>query len=394
MKKYNFDEMIDRSSHNSLKWDIRNNELPMWVADMDFRTAPGITDAIIKKATQGIYGYSVIPHSWEQAIGKWWLERHSFRIDPQWLVFCTGVVPAISSLVRRLTCTGENVVVQTPVYNIFFNSIVNNGRHILENPLLFCDGCYSIDFEDLERKLSHPETTMLLLCNPHNPVGKIWSREELARVGDLCQRHHVVVVSDEIHCDLTRPGYKYVPFASVSEVCRDISVTCIAPSKTFNMAGMQSAAIIAPNEFLRRRASRGFNTDEVAEPNIFAIDAAVAAYECGGEWLDELRDYLEESRMITAEFLEKNIPEAHLIASDATYLLWIDIRQLTTESERFAAFLRHHTGLWLTAGDHYGNNGKGFLRLNIACPHARLSDGLNRLKKGVEAFKQENNRLS
>ncbi len=389
MTKFNFDEMIDRTNQNSLKWDIRHNELPMWVADMDFKTASAITEAIIKKASFGIYGYSIIPQEWKSAIKKWWQDRHSFTIDPDWLVFCTGVIPAISSLVRRLTSVGENVVVQTPVYNIFFNSIVNNGRHILENELIYENGEYFIDFEDLERKLAHPETTMMILCNPHNPVGKIWSKEELAKIGELCNKYHVVVVSDEIHCDLTFPSFSYIPFASVSDECRNNSVTCIAPSKTFNMAGLQSAAIIVPNKFIRQKAERGLNTDEVAEPNIFAIDAAIAAYEHGSMWLDELRKYLDQGKNITKDFIEKNIPELHLVHSNATYLLWIDCKKLTNETGKFATFLRMHTGLWLTEGEHYGNSGKGFLRLNIACPHERLKDGLNRLKIGIDLFKKE-----
>jgi cystathionine beta-lyase len=210
----------------------------MWVADMDFETAPEIISAIQKRAGHGIFGYSIVPEEWYRAIMEWWERRHHFRVEKEWLIFCTGVVPAISSIVRKMTTVGENVLIQTPVYNIFFNSIVNNGRNVLESPLKYENGVYSIDFADLEEKLANPQTTMLLLCNPHNPIGKIWDRETLVKIGDLCRRYHVLVVSDEIHCDLTDPGKEYVPFASVSENCRDNSITCIATTKTFNLAAL------------------------------------------------------------------------------------------------------------------------------------------------------------
>ncbi|MDE7045685.1 MAG: aminotransferase class I/II-fold pyridoxal phosphate-dependent enzyme, partial [Acetatifactor sp.] len=278
---YNFDKMTDRRGVGSLKWDVPERELPMWVADMDFETAPEVSEAIRTRAEHGIFGYSVVTDDWYEAYIRWWKRRHGLAVEKDWLIFCTGVVPAISSAVRKLTTVGENVLVQTPVYNIFFNSIRNNGRNILESPLVYDGERYSIDFADLEDKLANPQTTLMLLCNPHNPVGKIWDRETLARIGELCARHHVLVLSDEIHCDLTDPGCEYVPFASVSEVCRDNSITCMAPTKTFNLAGMQTAAVMVPDPVIRHKLNRGLNTDEVAEPNAFAVGAAVAAFEKG-----------------------------------------------------------------------------------------------------------------
>lgn len=383
---YDFDTPVDRRNTYSLKWDVKENELPMWVADMDFQTAPEVREAIQRRAAHGVFGYSIVPEEWYQAYIRWWESRHGFRMDAEWLIFCTGVVPAISSIVRKLTTPAEKVLVLTPVYNIFFNSILNNGRQVLESRLRYDGEAYSIDYEDLEAKLADPQTSMLIFCNPHNPVGKIWSAEELRKVGELCRKHHVVVVSDEIHCDLTEPGLGYVPFASVSEDCRNNSITCIAPTKAFNLAGMQTAAVCVPDPVLRHKVWRGLNTDEVAEPNAFAIQAAVAAFTRGGEWLDELRSYLHENKVWTTQYIQKEIPRLKVVASQATYLMWLDCSGLTDSSEELADVIRESTGLYLSEGGQYGGDGTHFLRLNVACPRSVLEDGLNRLKKGVEAY--------
>lgn len=383
---YDFDTPVDRRNTYSLKWDVKENELPMWVADMDFQTAPEVREAIQNRAAHGVFGYSIVPEEWYQAYIRWWENRHGFRMDAEWLIFCTGVVPAISSIVRKLTTPAEKVLVLTPVYNIFFNSILNNGRQVLESRLQYDGEAYSIDYADLEAKLADPQTSMLIFCNPHNPVGKIWSAEELRKVGELCRKHHVVVVSDEIHCDLTEPGMGYVPFASVSEDCRNNSIICIAPTKAFNLAGMQTAAVCVPDPVLRHKVWRGLNTDEVAEPNAFAIQAAVAAFTRGGEWLDELRIYLHENKVWTAQYIQKEIPRLKVVASQATYLMWLDCSGLTDSSEELADVIRESTGLYLSEGGQYGGDGTHFLRLNVACPRSVLEDGLNRLKKGVEAY--------
>lgn len=387
--KYDFDTPVNRKGTNSLKWDIKEHELPMWVADMDFKTAPEITEAIIERARHGVFGYNIIPDEWYDAYVNWWRDRHGFEIEPDWLIFSTGVIPIISSVVRKLTTPAEKVVIMTPVYNIFFNSIINNGRFPLECPLRFENGEYSIDFESLEEKLADTQTSMLIFCNPHNPVGKIWDRETLARVGELCEKHGVVVVSDEIHCDLTKPGREYVSFASASEVCKRISVTCIAPTKTFNIAGIQTAAAMVPNELLRRKVNRTLNTDECAEPNSFAIQAAVAAFTKGGEWLDELREYIDKNRETVSSFIESELPELKLVKSEATYLLWLDCSAVCNNSETLAEYIREKTGLYLSDGVQYGKGGERFLRLNIACPASVLSDGLQRLKKGIKAYCNE-----
>ncbi len=381
--KYDFDIQIDRRNTNSLKWDVAENELPMWVADMDFQTAPEVLSAIKKRVEHGIFGYSIVSEEWNQAIMSWWRERHNFQIQKEWLIFCTGVVPAISSTVRKLTTVGENILIQTPVYNIFFNSIINNGRHVLESPLSYDGEVYHIDFKELEEKLAEPQTTMMILCNPHNPIGKIWDRETLERIGELCWKHHVLVISDEIHCDLTVPEHDYIPFASVSEKCKENSITCIAPTKAFNIAGLQTAAVIIPNETLRHKVNRALNTDEVAEPNAFAIEAAVAAFREGEAWLDELREYIQENKKYVNDFLKKELPELKSVPSEATYLLWIDCSNILENATELSKILRETTGLYLSAGNQYGGNGGQFLRMNIACPREVLKDGLKRLKRGI-----------
>ena len=280
----------------------------------------------------------------------------------------------------------EKIVLLTPVYNLFFNSVVNNGRYVTECLLWYENGTYVIDFEDLEKKLSDPQTTMLIFCNPHNPVGKIWSRETMKKVGELCAKYHVLVVSDEIHCDLTEPGSSYIPFASVSETCRENSITCIAPTKSFNLAGLQTAAVAVPNDNLRHKVWRGLNTDEAAEPNAFAMTAAIAAWTQGGAWLDELRDYLFQNRREAGEYLQKQIPEVRLVSADATYLLWIDCRSITENAEELAEYIRQETGLYLCAGAEYGKAGEGFLRMNIACTRETMKEGLRRLKAGITQY--------
>lgn len=389
--KYDFDRLTDRRGVGSLKWDVPEGELPMWVADMDFETAPEVIEALERRVRHGIFGYCVVTEEWFGAYRNWWGSRHHFAMEKEWLIFCTGVVPAISSAVRKLTTVGENVLVQTPVYNIFFNSIRNNGRNILESPLVYNDGGYSVDFADLEEKLADPQTTLMLLCNPHNPVGKIWDRETLAGIGELCAKYHVLVLSDEIHCDLTDPGYEYIPFASVSEACRDNSVTCLAPTKAFNLAGLQTAAVVAPNPVIRHKLNRGLNTDEVAEPNAFAVEAAVAAFGKGGEWLEELREYLYRNKQYVRDFVERELPGIRVVSSHATYLLWLDCGGITEDGGELAAFIRRDSGLYLTEGEEYGSCGRQFIRLNAACPRERLAEGMERLKGSMAIYRNKNN---
>lgn len=383
---YSFDVPINRQMTNSLKWNVAESELPMWIADMDFETAPEIKAAIATRAAHGIYGYTDIPDAWYQAYIDWWENRHNFVMEKDWLIFCTGVVPAISSIVRKLTTPAEKVLIQTPIYNIFFNSILNNGRQALQSPLKYDKNGYSIDFDDLERKLSDPQTTLMILCNPHNPIGKVWSKEELRQIGELCYKHHVIVVSDEIHCDLTDSGCEYTPFATVTEKCKENSITCIAPTKAFNLAGLQTAAMVVPNDNLRHKVWRALNTDEVAEPNAFAIDAAITAFTHGGAWLDALRVYIQENKEFAAEYVKNEIPDIKVVSSQATYLLWLDCNRLLGVSSEIARFIREKNGLYLSDARQFGCNGERFLRMNIACARSVLEDGLSRLKEGIKAY--------
>lgn len=386
MSNYDFDKTIDRRKTDSIKWDIAANELPMWVADMDFQTAPEIVSAIEKKAKDGIFGYEEPHENYFKAVSDWYEIEHGFRPNMDWEMFVTGVVPAISSAVRRVTSVGDNVLIQAPVYNIFYNSIVNNGRHILSNDLIYNELDYEIDFDDLELKLREPLTTMMILCNPHNPVGKIWSKSDLEKIARLCNKYHVTLLSDEIHGDLTF-GAEYTPMFSLDDDLIQNLIVCVSPSKTFNVAAMHAATIIVPNKNLRDQISRGINTDELAEPNSFVIPVTIAAYEHGHEWLKELKEKLVDNKDTVENFLKSELPEVKLIPSQATYLLWIDTSSVSNDSQELAQFIRDETGLYLSAGNVYGGNGNDFLRLNIACPTYMLNDGLNRLKQGIKAYK-------
>ena len=383
MQRYNFDTPPSRRGSLCYKWDCSPNELPMWIADMDFQTAPEIRAALQRRLDHGIFGYDDMGEDWYQAYISWWRDRHGLVMEKENLIFSAGVVPSISSLVRKLTTPNENVLLQTPVYNIFFNSVVNNGCRVLESPLVREGEDWAIDFADLEAKLADPQTSLMILCNPHNPVGRIWTREELARIGALCQKHHVTVISDEIHCDLTAPGKGYVPFASVDEVCRSVSLTCIAPTKCFNLAGMHSSAVYAADPVLRHKAWRALNTDEVAEPNTFAAPAAVAAFTQGGDWLDEARAYIWENRRFVENFCRRELPEIRVVPGEATYLLWVDVSDLTDNVKDFTDRLRAETGLYVTPGTAYGAAGEGFFRWNMACPRSTVADAVERLKQFI-----------
>ena len=385
---YDFDNTPQRRGTNSLKWDIQEDELPLWVADMDFAVAPEITEAIVARAKHGVFGYTVVSEEWSKAIVSWWKRRHGFEMDESWLQFCTGVVPAISCIVKRVTNLGDRVAVLTPAYDIFYHSIENAGRQVAECKLAYQNGVYTLDFAALEKTLSHPLTTMLIFCNPHNPTGNIWTREEIARVGELCKKHGVTVLSDEIHCDLTSSG-GYVPYASASETCKMHSITCIAASKAFNLAGLQSAAVVVPNPHLREKIVRGLNSDEVAEPNCFAVEATVAAFNEGEAWLNELNEYILANRNYATEFLHHHLPEMRVIAANATYLLWMDCSAYTSDSDDLCGFLREKTGLVLSSGAQYRGNGNLFLRMNLACSRSRLEDGLLRLERGITDYRRK-----
>lgn len=388
---FNFEKMTNRLGTNAYKWEVAPGELPMWVADMDFETSPAVVKALQKRLDHRIYGYSTVPDLYYDAVAGWWEKRHQYVIQKDWIMFCTGVVPAISSIVRKMTKNGDKVLVLAPVYHIFYNSITNNQREVLASELAYDGHDYSIDFEDVEEKLADPDTTLMIFCNPHNPIGKVWDRQVLEQLGKLCVKHQVLILSDEIHCDLTHPGYRYIPFASVSEEIAYNSITCVAPTKTFNLAGIQTSSIIVPNPEIRKLVYRGIHNDEVGEPNVFAIDAAISAFTEGGPWLQALLDYLMKNKQILERYLADQLPQLHVIHSEATYLAWVDCQAVTHHTRELCEFIRAKTGLYVSEGGIFGGNGQGFIRINYACPTERLIDGLQRLKTGFEEFQNMKN---
>ena len=379
--EYDFDTVIPRRGTDSCKWDTPAQEdvLPMWVADMDFRTAPAVIEALQRRVAHGIFGYTKVPDAYYNAVEGWFARRHGWRIDRRWIVCTTGVVPALSAVIKALTKPGDRVIVQTPAYNCFFSSIRNNGCEFSSNGLSYRGDRYTVDFEDLEAKAADPKAKLLLLCNPHNPVGRVWTPEELRRMGEICLRHGVLVVADEIHCELTYDGHDYTPFASLSEEFLRHSVTCTAPSKTFNIAGLQAANIIAADPEIRRKIDRQLVDNELHALNAFAVEALIAAYNEGGEWLDELKKYLWENYEYLRDFFTRHLPALPVTPLEATYLVWVDCRTLKRPTTEIARQLLEEEHVWINEGEMYA--GEGFLRINIACPRKTLAEGLERIRK-------------
>lgn len=382
-EQFDFDEIVPRRGTNSYKWDSApdSRTLPMWVADMDFRTAPVIIEALKRRVEHGIFGYTRVPDEYFKAVTGWFAHRHGWRFSKECILYTSGVVPALSAVIKALAEPGDSVIVQTPVYNCFFSSIRNNGCRILENPLIYSDGYYTMDFDDLERKASDDSARLLLLCNPHNPAGRVWRRDELQRLGEICLQHGVTVVSDEIHCELTFPGYSYTPFATVSSELFEKSVICCSPSKAFNTAGLQIANIITPDADVRRRIDRAINVNEVCDVNPFGVEALIAAYTGGEPWLDSLRQYLYDNYIELRAYFEKNLPELTVTRMEGTYLVWVDIRPLALGADMLEERLLAEEQLWLNSGTMYGTD--GFIRINIACPRAVMMEGLERFSRFV-----------
>lgn len=384
--KYDFDTPVERHGTCSYKWDSAGNGeiLPMWVADMDFRTAPPIVEALQRRVSHGIFGYTRVPDEYYRAVTDWFGRRHGLRIDRNWIIYTSGVVPAISAIIKALTVPGDRVLVQTPVYNCFFSSIRNNGCEMVSSPLVRTGDTYRMDFDDLERKAADPRVKLMLLCNPHNPAGRVWTREELEQVGRICLRHGVTVVSDEIHCELVMPSHTYTPFAALSdEFCRR-SVTCVSPSKAFNIAGLQIANIIASDPELRAKIDRAINDNEVCDVNPFGMQATIAAYNEGEEWLLQLLDYLWQNYRFMKEYCETHLTDFPVCRLEGTYLVWMDCHVLGLPSETLEERLKEDTALWLNAGTMYGAEGEGFMRWNIACPRSVLAEGLARFRTYTE----------
>lgn len=384
--KYDFDKTIDRRATNSYKWDSApEGVLPMWVADMDFRTAPAIIDALQKRVAHGIFGYTHVPDAYYDAVTSWFSRRHGWDIDREWIIYTSGVVPAVSAVIKAMTVPGDKVIVQTPVYNCFFSSIRNNGCEIVSNPLRRTADTYEMDFDALERCAADPRAKVMLLCNPHNPAGRVWTPDELTRLGNICLRNGVTVVADEIHCELVYQGFKYTPFASLSDAFLHRSVTCLSPSKAFNIAGLQIANIVAFDNDLRSRIDKAININEVCDVNPFGVAATIAAYNEGEEWLNQLVDYLHGNYEAMAEFCRRELPEFPITRLEGTYLVWMDCSSLGMPSDALEHALLDDTRLWLNAGTMYGAEGEGYMRWNIACPRSVMLDGLNRFLNFVRS---------
>ena len=386
--KYNFDEIIPRRNTNSVKWDeaAQDDIIPLWVADMDFRVLPQITEALRQRVDHGVFGYTHVPDSYYESVIRWFKDRHGLQgVKPSDIIYTSGVVPAISAIVRGLTLPGDKVLVQTPVYNCFFSSIRNQGCLVEENHLVYKNNTYVVDWDDFERKCADSRVRIFLLCNPHNPAGRVWKKEELLRMGEICQKHDVFVISDEIHCELVMPGNDYTPFASLSDGFLKNSATCVAPTKAFNIAGLQIANIIVKDRNKRERIDRAINIHEVCDVNPFGVIATEAAYtEEGAEWLRQLNTYLFANYQFLCDFFSKHFPSLEVVNLEGTYLVWVDCSSLGKSSTEIANNLYRH-GVWMNDGVMYGESQRAFIRINIACPRKILEEGLLRMEKALHS---------
>ena len=385
--KYDFDSVNNRVGTNSVKWDIHPDVIPLWVADMDFQVLPEIKEALSRRVEQGIFGYTEVPESYYEAIINWFDRRHHWHIDRSWILYTSGVIPATAAALKAFTLPGEKVLIQTPVYNCFFSSIANCGCEPVENELVREGNTYRIDFADFENKCADPKTTVFLLCNPHNPAGRVWTKEELERMNEICMRHDVKVISDEIHCELIMPGYTFVPFASVSEACADNSVILNSPTKNFNIAGLQIANIICKNRQWLRRIDRAVNINETCDVNPFGVIALQEAYNKGAEWIDELNTYLYDNYKALKDFFHEELPKLEVLKLEGTYLVWVDITALEFTSDEVADKLLKEAKVWVNSGTMYGRKaGQGYLRINIATPRATLMEGLKRMGRLLSQY--------
>ena len=383
--RYDFDELTERRGSGSVKWDEcpSDDVIPLWVADMDFRAAPAIQEALRRRLEHGVFGYALVGDDYYEAIISWFQRRHQWTIHREEILYTTGVVPAMSVAIKALTMPGERVLILSPDYNCFFSSIRNNGCEVLECALRFTrNNRFEVDWADFEAKCADEKTTVFLLCNPHNPTGRVWTKAELQQMNDICLKHHVKVVSDEIHCELIMPGCRFQPFAAVSEQCRQNSVTLNSPSKSFNIAGLQIANIICPQPEWRRRIDRAININEVCDVNPFGPVALIAAYNESEAWLDELCTYLWGNYQALCEFAADHLPEWHITPMEGTYLPWVDITATGMTSQQYADTLLNNAKVWVNPGTMYGpQSGEGYIRLNIACPRNRLLEALQRISR-------------
>ena len=382
---YNFDKVVERAGTASVKYDMRYeifgkaDVLPMWVADMDFETPECIRKAVIERAAHPVYGYSIMTDDYFEAFIGWVKRRHHWKIEKEWIVFSPGIVTAINATVLAFTQPGDGVIVQPPVYFPFFDSVKNNGRALLFNQLRYDENTYSIDFDDLEQKAK--KAKLMLISSPHNPVSRCWKKEELIRIGQICLENDVLILSDEIHADLTLPGYKHIPLASISPELAEITITCMAPSKTFNVAGLFTSQIVIKNARLRERFKKSMDTYHLIHGNIFGMIASEAGYRHGDAWLDALRAYLQENFNLLDEFLKSEVPALRLIKPEATFLAWIDYSKTGFSDSVMRKKMVEEASLGLNPGRIFGPGGNGFMRMNVGTPRSNILEALERMKK-------------
>lgn len=385
--RYDFDEIVNRRGTNSVKWDEVKEEgvIPMWVADMDFKAAPCILKALKKRIEHGVFGYTIVPDSYYESIISWFDRRHQWHIERDWIIYTPGVVPAISAIIKALTEPGDKVLVQTPVYNCFFSSIRNNGCTIAENALVRKGNSYEIDFDDFERQAADEKTKVFLLCNPHNPAGRVWKPEELSRMNDICLRHGVKVIADEIHCELVMPGHEFTPFAAISKACQDNCITANSPTKLFNIAGLQIANIISSKAEDHRKINRAININEVCDVNPFGVIALQAAYNEGEDWIEQLNAYLWENYLTLKAFFRDDLPQLEVIDLEGTYLVWVNVRATGMTGDELTEKLLKEGKVFVNRGTMYGKaTGADYIRINIAMPRSLMLEGLERLKSVID----------
>lgn len=381
---YNFDKIVDRLNTNNVKYDLReayfgkSDVLPMWVADMDFETPDFIQEAIRKRARHPIYGYSFRPEAYFTSIINWVERRHHWKLEKDWILFSPGIVPALNMATLTYTRPGDGILVQPPVYFPFFSAVTNHNRKLIENQLGYHEKKYTINFDDFEKKAK--EAKMFFLSNPHNPVGRLWTKDELQKMGEICVENDVIIIADEIHCDLALPGYTYVPMASLSKEISAKTVTCIAPSKTFNIAGMATSSLIIEDETLRKQFAQTIDHVHVGSGNLFGNVASIAAYTHGDRWLDELLNYIDTNFKLLGDFIEREIPDLQMIKLEATYLAWIDFSKTGFTDEEIKQKLLTEAQLGLSPGPVFGTGGEGFQRMNLATPKVNVLTALDRLK--------------
>ncbi|TDL80494.1 MalY/PatB family protein [Peribacillus frigoritolerans] len=380
------EKLIDRRKTHSVKWYIEDQDMiPLCIADMDFQVSEEIVNAISQKAVHGIYGYSTFCERYYDAVQYWWNTQYDWELKREWISFSPGIIPGINLLLQALTQPGDAVIVQDPVYYPFFSTIETQGCTLLSNSLIYSNGTYTMNFEDFEEKASRPNTKIFILCSPHNPVGRVWTKEELRKIGEICEKHGVYVISDEMHGDLTYSGYKHTPFATVHPGHLKFSITCAAPSKTFNIAGMQSSIFIIPNKAVKEKYEKLLMGYGLMRPNAFAVEGTIAAYYKGLPWLEDVRSYLECNLQYVCSFLEQNIPSIKVVKPEATHLIWLDCRDLGIPHDELHHFFLEHARVRLDEGMKFGKGGYGFERINIACPREVLTEALLRMKAAVKA---------